>query len=509
VDKSIDYKKQLEKLTEIGIALSTEFKLEKLLESIVFHARDITNADGGTLYLLQDDELHFKIIQNTSLNIFLGGDHNDKITLAPIKLLKTNVAGYSAILGKTVNIDDVYSSKKFDFSGPRKFDEASNYKSKSMLVIPMKNHEGKVTGVLQLINAINYETKEITPFSEDVFQLVEAIASQAAIAIENTRLLAETKGLFESIIQVLAVAVDAKSHYTGNHVQRVAHLNLEIAKAISEDNTLFSNVIFNENQLEEIRLAGWLHDIGKVTTPVWVMDKGKKLETITDGTELVRERFLIFRKELEKKIIELSEKKPESNDSMEIYNAKIREIDDDLQIIMRSNNPEEFVDDERVEILKVIASKTFDVDGKKVPFLTENELENISIRKGSLNEKEMLEMRDHVVWTQKMLEKLHFPEHLKNVAIYAAQHHEKLNGKGYPYGLKGEEIPIQSRILAIADFYEALSASDRPYKKKMSYEKIISILKYAAQMEEIDAKIFNFLLDQDFFNLFEERYKSI
>ncbi len=505
-----NYRDQIDKLVEIGISLSSERNIEHLLERIVFIACELSHADGGTLYLLQNDQLLFKIIQNKSLEIFQGGKNQPPVNIPPLTLDKSNVSAYAAIIGETVNIPDVYNSDKFDFSGPKKFDIAKGYLSKSMLVVPMKNHKGVVTGVLQLINSINIYG-EVIPFPEDIIELIEAVTSQAAVAFENARLLSETKALFDSIIKVMAVAIDAKSHYTGNHVQRVALLNIEIAEAINNDLTVFTDVKFNESEMEEIRLAGWLHDIGKVTTPVNIMDKATKLQSIYDRIELVRERFdnikmLSENKKLEIKNCPCNCKENGNLDSDKVYSTV--ELDQDFEIVRRANMPNEFLDDSLLAELKKIADKKYFIDGEERRFLTEEEFANLSIRKGSLTEDEMSTMRDHVKWTRKMLDTLPFPEHLKNVSLYASQHHEKLNGKGYPDGLTAERIPLQSRILAIADFYEALSANDRPYKKKMPYEKVVEIMRTSAKYNEIDGKVLEFIVKNSVFERFEEKYMS-
>ena len=245
---------------EIGIAISAELNLDVLLETIVHHARELTRADASTLYMLQNDMLHFKIVQNSSMGVFEGGT-GKYINLPPVPLEKSNVSAYAAITRKTVNIADVYESEEFDFTGPRKYDAKTGYRTKSMLVVPMEDHEGGLIGVLQLINALHPETGKVIAFPDGIVDIVRALASQAAVAILNANLVQETKDLFESLIRVLAVAVDAKSPYTGNHVQRVAEFTMWLARAVNDaEEGPLADVRFTDDQLlqhpSQSRLAG-------------------------------------------------------------------------------------------------------------------------------------------------------------------------------------------------------------------------------------------------------------
>ncbi len=489
---SAQFKYQLDTLVKIGISLSAENSLSRLLDMIVFHARELTRADGGTLYLLRDDRLHFTIIQNETLALHFGGESGRPIDLEPVAMQKDNVCAYAAILGKTVAIDDVYESKEFDFSGPRKYDAITGYRSRSMLVVPMKNHVGAVTGVLQLVNAVDRDRDAIVPFDDKATDLVEAMASMAAVAIEKTKLLEDTRNLFNSVIEVLGVAMDAKSHYTGNHIQKVAQLNLELAQAIHEDDTVFPGVCFTENELEEIRLAGWLHDIGKVTTPEWVMDKDNKLKTVVDRIALIEDRFRLAAEQLR----------------TEGRTAEAEALLDDLRFVSDKNRPVEEMSDADIARLREIASRRLLLAAHEERLINDDELRNLLIRHGSLTEEEIEKVKEHAVWTARMLDRLSFPDHLRHVALYAVQHHEKLNGQGYPTGATADKIPLPSRILAIADLYEALSARDRPYKERMPYEQTIAILRRYAENGDIDGRILSFFVEKDVFRRFEEKYRN-
>jgi HD-GYP domain-containing protein (c-di-GMP phosphodiesterase class II) len=360
------------------------------------------------------------------------------------------------------------------------------------------------------------QTGGIIAFRPEVVDLADALASQAAVAVTNARLIEETKNLFESLIRVLAVALDAKSPYTGNHVQRVALLNSALAQAIGEaSDGPFAHVSFTRDQLEEIRLAGWLHDIGKVTTPVAVMDKATKLEAVLDRIELVRARFGNIRRGLEigalsrrLEAMEGGAAAPELTRIDRELEAKKQELDQDLEFVVRCNQPSEFLDQAAVERLEAIGRKTYEDGEARRPFLTEDELRCLCIRRGTLTEDEMRVMRDHVLWTTRMLGQLAFTKPLRGVPTFAGQHHERLDGKGYPLGLGAQAIPLQSRILAVADFYEALSAKDRPYKKPMPPEVILSILRRSAEAGEIDSDVLELMIRERVHERFEEEYEA-
>lgn len=504
----------LSRLVEVGISLSAETNLERLLEKIVTYARELTLADAGTLYILENGRLHFRIIQNDTLGIFRGGATGEALSMEPVPLNREMVSGYVALTGEMVNIEDVYSSDQFDFTGPKRYDERTGYRSRSMLVAPMRDHEGEVIGVLQLLNATDPDTGAAIPFAREVESVTRALASQAAIAITNTRLIAEVRGLFESLIRVLAAAVDAKSPYTGNHVQRVALLNYLIAASINEAKEgPLAEVSFTDFELDEMRLAGWLHDVGKVTTPTWVMDKSTKLQTIYDRIGLVETRFnliaaLAENEALKRRLAQLG-CDPASDPALEAVAEERGRIREDFAYVARVNEPREFMDDAMLARVEEIRAKTYALDGKTLNYLTGEEAMNLSIRKGSLNDEEMQTMRDHVRLTAHILKAVPFCDtrHMKKVPLFASQHHEKLSGQGYPEGIGEADLPIQSRILAIADFYEALSAKDRPYKKPMPLDLVVKIMRKAAQDREIDGDVLEFMLREGIHAKFEEEYE--
>jgi HD-GYP domain-containing protein (c-di-GMP phosphodiesterase class II) len=509
------FQQQIHHLTEIGIALSGELNLDALLQKTLNFARELTNADAGTLYLIEDNLLHFRILQNDTLGISKGGTTGETIDLGPVEMEKTNVSAYTALLGQTVRIEDVYDEHdEFDFSGPRRYDALTGYHSRSMLVVPMKDHENEVIGVLQLINALDPETREVGGFSDASVNLTEAFASQAAVAISNANLIEETRNLFESLIKVLATATDQKSHYTGNHIQRVAEFNVFLAKAINaKTDGPFADTHFTAKELDEIRIAGWLHDVGKITTPEWVMDKATKLEGIFDRADLIRERFENKRLHLEIERLKRQNASgcasPGETEAAEReYAEKLQALEADLEFVLACNQPSQRMDSGAVERLGAIAQQSIEEKDGLHALLTDLELHNLSVIRGTLTNEQMAIMRDHVTMTARMLAQVPFRRHLKNVPLYAAQHHERLNGTGYPNGLKGDEIPLQSRILAIADFYEALAAKDRPYKKALPEEKLLAILQAAGETGEIDPDILKLLTEDKVHHQFEAEYEA-
>ncbi len=494
----------LNKYAEIGMSMSVEDDTGKLLELIVFEAREITGADAGTLYMMDPERtcLRFVILQNDTMNTRMGGASGQAITLPPVPLFlaegenHSNVSSHVALTGELVNIPDVYQSEEFDFTGPRKYDEATGYRSKSMLVIPLRNHENDIIGVLQLLNALDPDTKEAVEFSDDSVSLVTSLASQAAVAITKTELIQDLKELLDSFIKAIATAIDEKSPYTGGHISRVAALTMMIAEQINETpEGPFKDTRFTPEQMEELRVAAWLHDIGKITTPEFVVDKGTKLETIFDREQLVSLRFDFLAKSVEADFLRrqlscLEQGDPAKGKEIETeLNELLQVLGEEKAFVLSCNNPSEFMDDDKIARLREIAEKTYGFNGKTSPYLTENEVENLCIRRGTLNDKERKVIENHASMTYKMLKELPFPKKMTMVPEIAGWHHEKLNGKGYPFGLSEKDIPLQARIVAVADIFEALTAGDRPYKRAMPLSKALQILGFMKKDRHIDPDV--------------------
>src|SRR5712671_7116404 len=343
VSASDDLMQRLEQLNSVGASLSAERDINRLLESILVAAKSITRADGGTLYRVTEERtLRFEIVRTSSLKYYLGGTTGNPVPFYPIQLYKDGqpnhgmVAANAALTGMTVNIADAYTADGYDFSGTRAFDSKTGYRSKSFLTVPMRNHEHEIIGVLQLINAADPRTGEIVAFSASDQRLAESLASQAAIALTNRMLINQLEQLFESFIDVINTAIDEKSPYTGGHCQRVPVLTMLLAEAVNEtkDGPL-RDFHMSDKDRYELKIAGLLHDCGKVTTPVHVVDKATKLENIFDRINLVDTRFEVLKRDLEiqtlkQKIACLEQKRPmDLAEEDRLLRERIRELDDD------------------------------------------------------------------------------------------------------------------------------------------------------------------------------------
>jgi HD-GYP domain-containing protein (c-di-GMP phosphodiesterase class II) len=508
---------QIKKLSDIGRALSGVYDLNTLLEMIVDQARSFTNADAGTLYIVENNTLRFQIVQNDSLKIRMGGKTGETIPFPPVELKETNVSAFVALKGVSVNIPDVYDTDLFDFTGPKKFDQSTGYRSKSMLVVPMRNHDNDVIGVLQLLNATNPKNNEVIAFSQDYENLSESLASQAAVSITNAKLILNMTELFEAFVKVMATAIDEKSPVTGGHIRRVADLTLTMAEVINDlKEGVFKDKTFSPDQMYELRIAAYMHDIGKVTSPVEIVEKAKKLQTIFDRIQYVRLRMtyigqkIMLESQNTKIDILQNGSDPAQIEALENETQeKLEELNQIKEFINKCNEPSEFLDDEILERLKEISQKTYiDDTGEQQPFLTEDELVNLSIRRGSITEAERKKMQDHAAVTLRMLKQIPFTKKLKNIPDFAGAHHEFINGKGYPLGLKGDEIPFEGKLMAVTDIAEALTASDRPYKKAMPLETVYRILRSMSDNGELDTSLVNLFIEKEIYKIYQEKHEN-
>ena len=562
-----------ERLIEVGIALSSEKDTNQLLEKILLEAKGLANADGGTLYLTdKDGSLKFEIMSTDSLDIFLGGTSGKKITFKSIPLINlktgeenhTNVASSSALTGLSINIPDDYKSTDYDFYGTKTFDEGTGYRSKSFLTVPMKNSQNKVIGVLQLLNAKDSQTEKIVPFSNNIQPLIEALASQAAIALDNRQLLDAQKALLDSFIELIGSAIDSKSPYTGGHCQRVPELTKLLAlAACKEQKGPFADFNLTDDEWYELHIAAWLHDCGKVTTPEYVVDKATKLETIYDRIHEIRTRFEVLKREAEIDYLKAIIDGKEDIDILEKdLKLQLAQLDDDFAFIAESNIGGEFMAPELIERVKKISeitwtrtldnrigvsheekqrwSRSFKPDlpvkekllndrddhiiyrnsdersdknnsyGFKLdqPDLKFNlgEIYNLCIPRGTLTKEERYKINDHIVQTIIMLEQLPFPDHLKRVPEYAGGHHEKMDGTGYPRKLKKDDMSTPAKIMAIADIFEALTAGDRPYKLPKKLSDSIKIMSYMKNDAHIDSDLFRLFLTSGVYKTYAEKY---
>ena len=518
---------QISNMSAIGLALSKEKDMDKLLEMILLEAKRISNADGGTLYMMTDDQrLKFSIMITDSLNIHMGGTSGKEIPFYPVKLYmddgqpnKTMIAANAGLTGDTINIPDAYKAKGFDFAGTKAFDEKTGYRSKSFLTVPLKNHEDEIIGVLQLLNAQDIKTKKVIPFSGNVQKSVEALSSQAAVAITNKNLIKDLEVLFESFIKLIASAIDAKSPYTGGHCSRVPEITMMLAESVNEINDgPFAGIQFTDKEMYELKIAAWLHDCGKVATPEAVVDKGTKLETIYDRIHTVATRFEVLKRDEEIKYLKKqlkiqkddslieNQKKEALKKARSLYLKRIKQQEDDKSFIEESNVGGEFMSKERKDRVNKIASYRWKDNGSPKPFFSEDEIYNLCISRGTLTPEERKIINDHIVVTIDMLEQLPYPKHLRNVPEFAGGHHEKLDGTGYPKGLNHSEMSVQAKIMAIADIFEALTARDRPYKKGKTLSQAMRILGFMKNDAHIDTELFEVFVKEKIYLKYAESF---
>src|SRR5882724_2575187 len=515
--------RRLEELNEVGISLSKVKDTNRLLEAILVAAKKITNADGGTLYRVDADKklVHFEILRTDSLNIAMGGTTGVDVPFYPVRLFDDDgrpnnsmVVAYSVLHDETVNIADAYAAKGFDFTGTKSFDGKTGYRSESFLTVPMKNHEDEVIGVLQLINAKDRQTGATVPFSEADQRLAESLASQAAVALTNRQLIDQLEGLFESFIRLINAAIDDKSPYTGGHCQRVPTLTMMLAEAVNEtDEGPLAGFTMTEKDRYELKIAGLLHDCGKVTTPVHVVDKATKLQTIFDRITLIDTRFEILKRDAEIARVKAKLNTPDNSAGEweradRELKARLRQIEEDRQFLRFCNFGSEAMREEDQRRVRDI-SRTYrwpDVDGNEADFLTADEVNNLTIRSGTLTQEERQVINHHIEVTIKMLESLPWPKHLKNVAEYAGGHHERMDGKGYPRGLTRGQMSVQARVMGIADIFEALTAKDRPYKKGKTLTESLQILGRFKLNGHIDPDLFDIFIRKKVYLKYAEQF---
>jgi HD-GYP domain-containing protein (c-di-GMP phosphodiesterase class II) len=502
--------RRLKELNNIGVALSTERDLFKLGDLILRKSREITAADAGSLYLVEGEEestkrLRFKITQNDSMQT-----HFEE---SVIPLTKESIAGYVASTGETLNIPDVYdipSDQEYKFN--RNFDEQTGYRTTSTLVVPMKNHKGEIVGVIQLINRkIDFQTKlnrvnyrNVTrSFDDDDEDLVSSLASQAAVALENSRLIKNIETLFEGFVTASVTAIESRDPTTSGHSFRVADLTVELAKVVDQSDGNFKDINFTSDEIKEMRYAGLLHDFGKVGVRENVLVKAKKLYPMQ--LELIRERFNHYQRAWEAEyykskldvLLQHGKDAYEAQHKLleQVFKNRLNSLQDYLSFIIESNEPNILPDGNFEKLLMIAADSQLIPPGLEDPMLKPDEVQLLSIRKGSLNDRERVEIESHVTHTFHFLSKIPWTSELKRVPKIAYGHHEKLNGSGYPNHSSADEIPIQTRMMTISDIYDALTASDRPYKRAVPSERALDILSSEVKSGQVDSNLFQIFLD--------------
>ena len=515
IDDEEGYLRTIDKLIDIGAALSSETIVDNLLDRILESAIEITNADGGTLYrLTQNQSLEFAIFINQSLDIHTGRSEGQLFTYPPIPLYFGEVENYTAIaascaLSKTsVNIANAYDAEEFDLSEAKVFDLKTGYHTQSVLAVPLINPQGEVLGVLQLINCLNQEgvPQGFSIFSQ---KLTESLASQAAVALTNRLLVDQLHNLFEGVANLINTAIDEKSPYTAGHCKRVPELTLMLAEAAhKEDAGPLTDFTMTDKDRYELKIAGMLHDCGKITTPVHVVDKGTKLETIFDRIHLIETRFDVLRKDMKIRYLEACIEAPDQQAFLQqTYDEALQQLDEDLAFLKQCNIGAERMSEEDFLRIKAIEShQWYNELGQQQSLLSEDEVHNLSIVAGTLTKAERGVIDYHIVSTIKLLDQVPWPAHLKNVPEYACGHHERMDGNGYPKGLTREQMSLQARMMGIADIFEALTAADRPYKKGMPLSRSLAIMSRMKMEGHIDPDLFDVFIKHGLHIDYAKRY---
>ncbi len=543
---------ELDRLFNIGIALSAEQDINVLLENILTTAKEFCNAEGGTLYLMdsEQNQLIFSILHNDKLGIKMGGTSEKKeIPFPPLYLYDpvtnapnySNISTYAALKEEIVNVPDAYDSTQFDFSGTHKFDKKSGYRSKSFLTLPLKTRTGQVVAVLQLINA-RAPSGETIGFSRSMQRLVEALASHAAVAIDNQLLLISQKKVLEAFLEVIARAIDDKSPHTGAHCQRVPVIaRMTALAAVMAQDGPFKDFEMSDDQWYAFHLASWLHDCGKVTTPEYISDKATKLETVCNRIHEIRARFEILRRDA---YIEYLEKRSQGKEPeeklLDAFNARVKQLEDDFAFLAWSNSAQRPLNKSEIERIHKIARQTYHrhfdktlglsklelmrFKGKQPPktnpseHLLEDradhlfdgynrgEIYNLCIPQGVLSPEETKKVNNHINMTIEMLNAIPFPPHIKEVVEYAGGHHEHMDGSGFPNHLKRFEMSVPARILGLADVFEILSSTDRADEKVKKLSEIITIMADMAKNGKIDPDLFNLFLTAGVYREYAEQY---
>ncbi len=537
--------REIQELNQIGAALSAEHDTSKLLELILSKARTLTKSDAGSLYLVEEEDvpsaepgsvhvlpvsedqssagtmlvkalegkkrLRFKLAQNDSLLI--------PFREAAMEINDRSIAGYVALTGMPVNLEDAYRiPPEVPYSINRKFDEDSGYRTKSILAVPLRNQKDETVGVLQLINAkrqfdaklttLSAVSQQVIPFAPRQQSIVESLASQAAVALENANLYTAIQRLFEGFVRASVSAIESRDPTTSGHSFRVANLTVALAEVVDRAGIgEFEHIKFSRDEMKEIRYASLLHDFGKVGVREEVLVKAKKLYPAQ--MELIKQRFQFVKRSMQVESLQSRldfvlqrgrerylKNLPEFENTMA---QQMAELDIFFQTILKADEPTVLPEGSFDRLVDIAARHYLDVENDEYPLLTQDEVRLLSIRKGSLDDSERQQIESHVVHTYKFLEQIPWTKEIKSIPAIARGHHEKLNGLGYPYKLSAPEIPIQTRMMTISDIFDALSASDRPYKRAVTLERALEILGFAVKDGEIDPSLFNLFRDAKVF----------
>ncbi len=512
----------LQHFIDISIRLTTEKEPQLLLDEILQVVMSIANSDAGSIYsITEEDQLKFETVINKSLNLYLGGGSDRFVSFPNINLYIDGKPNQRAIVahavnsGKVINIPDVYAALPFDMSAAREMDARTGYRTQSMLTIALKDHQDDILGVIQLIN-VKDEKNNIIPFSEELVTLIRSFASLGAIALTNSSLIKEMEELFSTFAETIAMAIDEKSPHTGGHCKRVPALTLMLADAVNEmSKGPLASFSISDSDRHQLDIAGWLHDCGKIATPDHIMEKATKLETIFDRINYIDAKFEIISRDLkiayqEQIISAMKNSKPVEVKQLErLLDTELKQVALDRALLQRINVGGEFLGDkELAQIERIAKHYHLVINDISTPLLNDDEVENLSIRRGTLTAGEHDVMKRHMDVTKNILDALPFPKHLSKVSEYALGHHEKLDGTGYPRGLTKEQMSVPARLMAITDIFEALSAVDRPYKKAKPVSECLFILGTMVEKNHLDPDIFAVFIESGVYKNYISEYAN-
>ncbi len=539
---------RLRLLNDIGLALSAERDIHRLLNLILKKARELTESDAGSIYTVQhtdrtkDGTAHY--YEPDSINLHFRAAQNDSKpnlnTNVTFPVSSSSLAGYAALHGETLCFDDCYHLPE---EAPHRFnpdfDQKNGYRTKSVLVVPLKNHAAQVIGVLQLINRkrdvhqsladengnVTEETvaREVIPYDSERAELAATLASQAAVALENTQLLEQIENLFASFVTAASSAIEDRDPSTSGHSARVTEMTMALASAASEATEgPFKDVYFSSQELRELSYACILHDFGKIGVREKILIKSHKLEpTAFLG---LRDRLIILARVTEKegaeKKISLLLELPREEALIEIQKVdaetrqKVAELEEDIRLLTQINNPAiTYVPDEeytqQIMVLRKMIQMTYiDEKGEASPILSQDEYKALCVRRGSLTPVEFEEIKRHAQLSYEFLERIEWTPEFANIPELAWCHHEKLNGTGYPRGIGGDRIPLRARMMTVADIFDALTASDRPYKKSMPAERALQILELEARNERLDIDVVELFISHAIYKICENHLSN-
>lgn len=479
---------KIQKILNLGIAFSRERSKERLLDRILEAAMDLTGCDGGTLYTNNGSALEFKIMITRSQGVHQGSE-GDEINLPPVPLKKDNVCAFSALERRLINIPDVYACTEYDFSGPKNYDAMTGYNTRSLLVVPMEDDKENVIGVVELINAMDKEGN-IIPFPEEDEQILHSLGSQAAICLVNINYSHQIRHMLNSFVQVMTTAIDKRTPYNANHTKTMV---LYAERFIDWLNAQSLSWKFSEEDKQMFLMSAWLHDIGKLVIPQEIMDKPNRLGT--------NEPLLLARLEKIRLMTRIAEL--EGTLSPELCKRRYEKLFEAKGLVEVVNTIDVLTDDYRDRIHALMGETYEEADGSKKSWITPEEYDQLLVRKGTLTNAERQIMNQHVVMTEQMLSQMNLEGSYSKILLWASQHHERLDGSGYPKGLTADQLCAESRLLMIIDIYEALTARDRKYKGAIQAEDSFAILYRMADRGELDRGIIELFEESEAWKLTE------